>query len=74
MRKSRSFESSMAELEGLLNQLSDENTPLETAVALYAKAAEKINSCSMILQDAKLQIEQIDMQLGPKAKEHSDEA
>ena len=43
MKKSQSFESNMAELEGLLNQLSDESTPLETAVALYAKAADKIN-------------------------------
>lgn len=69
MKKSQSFESNMAELEGLLNQLSDENTPLETAVALYAKAADKINACTKILQDAKLQVEQIDLQLGQETEE-----
>lgn len=69
MKKAQSFEAGMAELEGLLNQLSDENTPLETAVALYAKAADKINLCSGILQDAKLQVEKIDLQLSQKTKE-----
>lgn len=69
MRKSQSFESSMAELESLLNELSSEDTPLETAVALYAKAAEKISACTKILQDAKLQVEQIDLQLGKKTEE-----
>lgn len=69
MKKSQSFESNMAELEGLLNQLSDENTPLETAVALYAKAADKINACTKILQDAKLQVEQIELQLGQETEE-----
>ncbi len=69
MKKSQSFESSMAELESLLNELSREDTPLETAVALYAKAAEKISACTKILQDAKLQVEQIDLQLGKKTEE-----
>lgn len=69
MKKSQSFESNMAELEGLLNQLSDESIPLETAVALYAKAADKINACTKILQDAKLQVEQIDLQLGQETEE-----
>lgn len=69
MKKSQSFESSMAELESLLNELSCEDTPLETAVALYAKAAEKISACTKILQDAKLQVEQIDLQLGKKTEE-----
>ena len=69
MKKSQSFESNMAELEGLLNQLSDESTPLETAVSLYANAADKINACTKILQDAKLQVEQIDLQLGQETEE-----
>ena len=69
MKKSQSFESNMAELEGLLNQISDESTPLETAVALYAKAADKINACTKILQDAKLQVEQIELQLGQETEE-----
>ena len=69
MKKSQSFESNMAELEGLLNQLSDESAPLETAVALYAKAADKINACTKILQDAKLQVEQIELQLGQETEE-----
>lgn len=60
MKKSVSFEAELAELEALLAKLNDENTSLEDAVALYAKAADKINSCTKSLQNAKLRVMQID--------------
>ena len=60
MKKTSDFETEMAELESLLSQLNDESTPLEDAVALYAKAAEKLAKCTKTLQDAKLRVEKID--------------
>lgn len=69
MKKNPTFESCIAELESMLEQLSDETTPLDASVALYAKAAEKINACTKMLQDAKLQVEQIDLQLSQKEEE-----
>lgn len=60
MKKTSDFETEMAELESLLSQLNDESTSLEDAVALYAKAAEKLAKCTKTLQDAKLRVEKID--------------
>ena len=60
MKKTSDFETEMAELESLLSQLNDESTSLEDAVALYAKAAEKLAKCTKTLQDAKLRVERID--------------
>ena len=60
MKKTSDFETEMAELESLLSQLNDESTSWEDAVALYAKAAEKLAKCTKTLQDAKLRVEKID--------------
>ena len=60
MKKTADFETEMDELEGILAQLNDESNSLEEAVSLYAKAAEKLASCTKTLQSAKLRVEKID--------------
>lgn len=67
--KKISFENELAELENLLARLNDENTSLEEAVSVYAKAADKINLCTKALQNAKLKVEQIDGQLAAAEEE-----
>ena len=54
MKKTSDFETEMAELESLLSQLNDESTSLEDAVALYAKAAEKLAKCTKRPLDSNL--------------------
>ncbi len=59
MKKKQSFEEMLDELNGMIARLSDDDTPLEEALKLYAQAAEKIAACSGVLEHAKVQIEEI---------------
>ena len=59
MAKSQSFEKMMGDLETILGRLSDENTPLEESLKLYAEAADRIAACSAVLADAKVRVEEI---------------
>ena len=52
MKKNLTFESASKRLDEILQQLSDEETPLETSLKLYAEAAEMISYCSGILKNA----------------------
>ena len=63
MKKPKNFEDGMTRLQEILALLADENTPLAQAIKLYAEAAELVAYCDGTLQDAKLQIEEIDLQL-----------
>ena len=63
MKAPKSFEEGLGRLQGLLDQLQSENTPLSDSVKLYAEAAELIRYCNETLNKAKLQVEEIDTKL-----------
>ena len=59
MRAPKSFEDGLARLQGILDRLQSEETPLAESVKLYAEAAELIRYCNDTLNSAKLQMEEI---------------
>lgn len=63
MKAPKSFEEGLGRLQGILDQLQSENTPLSDSVKLYAEAAELIRYCNETLNKAKLQVEEIDTKL-----------
>ena len=63
MRAPKSFEDGLARLQGILDRLQSEETPLAESVKLYAEAAELIRYCNDTLNSAKLQMEEIDAAL-----------
>ena len=63
MRNPKNFEEGLARLQMLLAQMQDETTTLDKAVKLYAEAAQLIAYCNQTLQNAKLQIGEIDAAL-----------
>ena len=63
MRAPKSFENGLARLQGILDRLQSEETPLAESVKLYAEAAELIRYCNDTLNSAKLQMEEIDAAL-----------
>lgn len=63
MKKPKSFEEGLQRLQTVLAALQQESTPLADALKLYAEAAELIQYCNAQLQDAQLQIEEIDQTL-----------
>ena len=63
MRNPKNFEEGLARLQMGLAQMQDETTTLDKAVKLYAEAAQLIAYCNQTLQNAKLQIEEIDAAL-----------
>lgn len=60
MKTPKNFEDGIARLQAILAQMKDEDTPLDKAVKLYAEAAQLIDYCNTTLQNAKLQIDEID--------------
>lgn len=63
MRNPKNFEEGLARLQMVLAQMQDETTTLDKAVKLYAETAQLIAYCNQTLQNAKLQIEEIDAAL-----------
>ena len=63
MRNPKNFEEGLARLQMVLAQMQDETTTLDKAVKLYAEAAQLVAYCNQTLQNAKLQIEEIDAAL-----------
>lgn len=63
MKTPKNFETGLTRLQEILELLSDENTPLAQSIKLYAEAAELVAYCDGTLQDAKVQIEEIDQKL-----------
>lgn len=63
MRNPKNFEEGLARLQMVLAQMQDETATLDKAVKLYAEAAQLIAYCNQTLQNAKLQIEEIDAAL-----------
>ena len=73
MKKKQSFEEMLEELDDIVAQLSDEQTPLETALKLYAEAAQKIAACSTVLEDGKVRVEEIGKKMTEKTQEEQEE-
>jgi len=73
MKKKQSFEEMLEELNDTVDQLSDEETPLEDALNLYAGAAEKIAACSAVLQNAKVRVAEITKTMTPQDEGAEDE-
>lgn len=70
MQQNITFEQASKDLTEILAMLQDENTPLDEALRLYAKAADTIAACNDILQDAQLQVEEINTKLQESEKEN----
>lgn len=69
MKQPKSFEEGMQRLQELLTILQDDTTPLAQSVKVYAEAANLIQYCKQTLDEAKLRIEEIDVQLSQSAGE-----
>lgn len=63
MKTPKNFEEAMQRLQTLLTEMQQEETPLAKSIKLYAEAAELIQYCNQTLDNAKLEIEQIDIKL-----------
>lgn len=63
MKRQMTFEQAGAELDAILAELSNEDTPLERSLVLYARAAELIAYCSDTLKNAQMRVDEIDASL-----------
>lgn len=59
----KSFEEGLERLRSVLAAMQEPGTPLAESVKLYAEAAELIRYCNKTLDDAELQIKEIDTRL-----------
>ena len=59
----KSFEEGLERLRSDLAAMQEPGTPLAESVKLYAEAAELIRYCNKTLDDAELQIKEIDTRL-----------
>ena len=59
MKKPKNYEEALAQLEQILARIGNQSTPLEETIKLYAQAASIMEICSEKLNNAKLEIEQI---------------
>lgn len=60
MKSPKNFEDGLVRLQEILRLMQDETTTLDKSVKLYAEAAQLIAYCNTTLEQAKLQIEEID--------------
>ena len=60
MKKGMTFEAAGAELDAVLAELSDTQTPLDRSLVLYARAAELIAFCNETRKKAQITIDEID--------------
>ena len=74
MKQEMTFESAGAELDAILAELSDEETPLERSLALYAKAAELIAFCDETLKKAQVTVEEIDTRFSGRTQAPEEKA
>lgn len=63
MKQPKNFEDGISRLEGILDKINDESTPLNDSLKLYAEAAELVAYCNGVLEKAQLQIEEVDARL-----------
>lgn len=64
MNDAISLEQAQQQLQEVLDCLQDENTPLETALQEYARAAELLAQCKELLQKAQITVDEIDEKFG----------
>ena len=57
MKKTLTFEDSLARLEEIVACLDDETLPLEEAVKLYGEGVKLSAACQKTLEDARLKLE-----------------
>lgn len=69
MKKPKNFEEGMENLQNLLDQLADPDTPLDKAIKIYSDTAGLIEYCTSALEKAKLEMEQIDLRLEEETKQ-----
>lgn len=69
MKKELDFETAAAQLSEILEQLSNEETPLAESLKLYARAAELIAFCNETLKSAQMTVEEIDAKLAQATQE-----
>ena len=63
MRAPKSFEEGMSRLETILTKMQDDETTLAESVKLYAEAASLMEYCRSTLENATLQMDEIDLKL-----------
>ncbi len=63
-----SFETSISELEAILEKMSGEETSLEESIELYAKAAALVADCNKQLANASVKVEEISALLAKQAE------
>lgn len=63
MKRGTTFESATKRLDEILALLSDEQTPLNQSLQLYAEAAELIAFCNDTLKRAQITVDEIDATL-----------
>lgn len=73
MKKKQSFEEMLNELNSIVDKLSDEETPLEESLNLYAQAAEKIVACRGLLSNAKLRVDEIEQTIAQSTEDESND-
>lgn len=52
----KDYESALAELESIVNEMESGNLPLEASLAAYKRGAELLQYCRLQLQDAEQQV------------------
>lgn len=57
--KAQSFEESYAELEKIVLKLEKESVDLDEALKLFQKGQQLVKTCSSLLENAAIQIEEI---------------
>ena len=73
MKKKMDFEAAAAQLDEILEKLSDEKTPLSDSLTLYAQAAELIAFCDETLKQAQIRIDEIDAALDARCTAGTEE-
>jgi len=53
------YEESLAELEGIVNSLEDEQNPLEDAMKLFERGQALVSRCNALLESARLKIQKL---------------
>lgn len=68
-KKEANFESSLLELEQILEKMSRDEVSLDESIEMYAKAAALIAECSASLRSAQVRIDEINRTLQTEESE-----
>ena len=73
MKAPKSFEEGMSRLDAILDQMQQEDTTLTNSVELYAEAASLMDYCHAALEEASLQMDEIDAKRAPTVPDTAEE-